>query len=324
MTIPGDDRRVAVIIEDDADIRHLLETVLTQAGFEAIGTSNGLDGVEAVRAYDPVITTLDVSMPGMDGFETAKRIRGFSSTYLIMLTARDEEIDTLMGLDAGADDYLTKPFRPRELRARIDAMLRRPRFTTDAAQLEGAHAPVTGGQGVLAADRAAERGIVPAATGLDAAAASPLLAAGSAGRPTAGPAATAPDAAVSTARPAAGPAAAGAASAWDDWLQHNGLRLNTAMRLVTVDDRPLELTRTEFDLLSALLESNRRVRSKADLALLLRGESYADSYYVNEADKRAVEVHMGNLRRKLGDSPPDPRWIETVRGVGYRLAAARA
>ncbi|MCU1446969.1 MAG: chemotaxis protein CheY, partial [Cryobacterium sp.] len=117
-----------MIIEDDADIRHLLEAVLTQAGFDAIATSNGLDGVRAVRAYDPIVTTLDVSMPGMDGFETAKRIREFSSTYLVMLTARDEEIDTLQGLEAGADDYLTKPFRPRELRARIDAMLRRPRL----------------------------------------------------------------------------------------------------------------------------------------------------------------------------------------------------
>jgi len=114
-----------VIIEDDADIRHLLEAVLTQAGFNAIATSNGLDGVRAVRAYDPIVTTLDVSMPGMDGFETAKRIREFSSTYLVMLTARDEEIDTLQGLEAGADDYLTKPFHTEELLARLRALLRR-------------------------------------------------------------------------------------------------------------------------------------------------------------------------------------------------------
>jgi DNA-binding response OmpR family regulator len=93
------------------------------------------------------------------------------------------------------------------------------------------------------------------------------------------------------------------------------------MRLVNLGTTRLDLTRTEFDLLEALLESNRRVRSKADLALLLRGESYVTAYYVNEADKRAVEVHMGNLRRKLGDSSATPRWLETVRGVGYRLAA---
>ncbi|GMA97104.1 hypothetical protein GCM10025881_39280 [Pseudolysinimonas kribbensis] len=122
-----DARRVAVVIEDDDDIRNLLETVLTQGGFEVVARSNGLDGIEAVRAFSPTVTTLDVNMPGIDGFETAKRIRAFSSTYIVMLTALDEEIDTLQGLEAGADDYITKPFRPRELRARIEAMLRRPR-----------------------------------------------------------------------------------------------------------------------------------------------------------------------------------------------------
>lgn len=85
----------------------------------------------------------------------------------------------------------------------------------------------------------------------------------------------------------------------------------------------LELTRTEFDLLAALLESKRRVRSKADLTLLLRGESYVTSYFVGDADKRAIEAHMTNLRRKLNDNPSNPRYIETVRGVGYRLTSDR-
>ena len=97
----------------------------------------GLDGIELVREHDPIVTTLDVSMPGMDGFETAKRIRAFSHTYLVMLTARADEIDTLQGLQSGADDYITKPFRPRELRARIEAMLRRPR-AMDAGAESGA------------------------------------------------------------------------------------------------------------------------------------------------------------------------------------------
>jgi two-component system OmpR family response regulator len=107
----------------------------------------------------------------------------------------------------------------------------------------------------------------------------------------------------------------------EGWIGHNGLRLNREMRLVSLDGRDLDLTRTEFDLLVAVVESKRRVRTKADLALLLRGESYVTAYYVTEADKRAVEVHMGNLRKKLGDSLTAPRWLETVRGVGYRLAA---
>jgi two-component system OmpR family response regulator len=310
-----------VIIEDDADIRHLLEAVLTQAGFDAIATSNGLDGVRAVRAYDPIVTTLDVSMPGMDGFETAKRIREFSSTYLVMLTARDEEIDTLQGLEAGADDYLTKPFRPRELRARIDAMLRRPRLgsaqadapapaaTTTPRTAEPVYVPpyVPAGQAAPASapapapvESAAPRADVD---GL------PILAAAPVSVAVPLPVATASDSARTDERA-------------EDWIEHNGLRLSNDMRLAVLESTELDLTRTEFDLLAALLESKRRVRSKADLALLLRGESYVTSYYVNEADKRAVEAHLSNLRRKLGDSLTAPRWLETVRGVGYRLAAS--
>ncbi|WP_022885865.1 response regulator transcription factor [Glaciibacter superstes] len=286
METQGDDRRIAVIIEDDADIRHLLETVLTQAGFEAIATANGADGVEAVRTRSPLVVTLDVSMPGMDGFETAKRIRAFSSAYIVMLTARNEEIDTLQGLEAGADDYITKPFRPRELRARIEAMLRRPRQTaTDAGS------PASGS----------------------------ASAATTAGTATTDQAITANDAAASGAIAGTGARPDG------DWLEHNGLRVNPDMRLALLGrdgaEHELELTRTEFDLLAALVASRRRVRSKSDLALLLRGESYVTDHYVSDADKRAVEVHMGNLRRKLGDSITSPRWLETVRGVGYRLAA---
>ncbi|MFB2599488.1 response regulator transcription factor [Herbiconiux sp. P17] len=295
------ERRVAVIIEDDADIRHLLETVLTQAGFEVVATGNGLDGVQAVRAYDPTVTTLDVSMPGIDGFEAAKRIRAFSNTYLVMLTARDEEIDTLQGLEAGADDYLTKPFRPRELRARIEAMMRRPRQvlasdgSVPVAAVAPAAPPVT---------TAAEPLVAPHA---------PAHAAGVAATATAVPAAAAP----------AEPAAPKSFDPDDGWLEHNGLCVNSEMRLAEKKDGgPVELTRSEFDLLNALMESKRRVRSKADLALLLRGESYVTAHFVSEADKRAIEVHMANLRRKLADSITTPRWIETVRGVGYRLAAS--
>ena len=89
---------------------------------------------------------------------------------------------------------------------------------------------------------------------------------------------------------------------------------------VVVDGRNVDLTRTEFDLVASLLSTGRRVRSKADLVLTLRGQNYVTTYFVNEADKRAVEVHMANIRRKLGDSSTTPRWIETVRGVGYRMA----
>jgi len=310
-------RRVAVIIEDDADIRNLLEAVLAQAGFEVIATGNGLDGIAAVRAYDPIVTTLDVSMPGIDGFETAKRIRVFSPTYLVMLTARDDEIDTLQGLESGADDYVTKPFRPRELRARIEAMLRRPRqpVTADAAAPTAVPASDVPASDVPTGnvpdgDPPARQPVSPPSEP------APTSAAPSrAFRQT--PVASAPVfvPAVDAASPVidAGPQ--------NSWFEHNSLRLNPAERLVQLSGDQLDLTRTEFDLLAALLESQRRVRSLNDLALLLRGGAHSSSDPVNDADRRAVEVHLGDLRRKLGDSNATPRWLETVHGGGYRLAA---
>lgn len=329
-----DPKRVAVIIEDDADIRNLLETVLREAGFETIATANGLDGIQAVRAYDPTITTLDVSMPGIDGFETAKRLRTFSSTYLIMLTARDDEIDTLQGLEAGADDYLTKPFRPRELRARVEAMLRRPRQRVVPGMAEAAQPPVyyPPARYPYPIPPGYPAPGVPVAPGAPVAypQPTPVPAQG----PTPPPYVPAPGT-PAPAQPSdskqvelhASSAAAVDKPTYsfdpsDGWIAHNGLQLNPEMRIVVNDEgTEVDLTRSEFDLLAALMESKRRVRSKADLALMLRGESYVTSHFVGDADKRAIEVHMANLRRKLGDSITSPRWIETVRGVGYRLAA---
>lgn len=291
--------RVAVVIEDDADIRRLLEEVLEQGGFETHSAGNGLEGVEKVRRYRPTLTTLDVSMPGIDGFEAAKRIRAFSDTYLIMLTARSDEIDTLMGLEAGADDYIAKPFRPRELRARIDAMLRRPRLAS--MPTEGADA---------AAGEVAT--VATSALAVSSPAAVPVA-------PDAAP--VPPTHAPSVPSVPAAPTPTDGSADGDGWLEHRGLRVQPEMHLATLDGNEVDLTRSEFELLSLLLSSRRRVRSKADLALALRGESYVTSYYVSDADKRAVEVHLANLRRKLGESAAQPRWIETVRGVGYRLTA---
>jgi two-component system, OmpR family, response regulator len=270
--------RRAVVIEDDDDIRHLLETVLNQAGFEVTARSNGYDGIEAVRTVVPTVVTLDVNMPGIDGFETAKRIRAFSDAYIVMLTALGEEIDTLQGLESGADDYITKPFRPRELRARIEAMLRRPRAAAPAAPA----APAPG------APRPAE---APAYTA--------VVPGGPAG-PSGSPAAPAP-------------------GVPGERLEHLGLVVDLGTRVAIADGQEVPLTRSEFDLLAALLQSGRRVRTKADLAILLRNESYVTSNFVSDADKRGIEVHMGNLRKKIGENSVTPRWIETVRGVGYRM-----
>ena len=118
------------------------------------------------------------------------------------------------------------------------------------------------------------------------------------------------------------PGAHGAPPSQGGWIRFNGLALNNETRVVTVNGATVDLTRTEFDLLSSLLSTGRRVRSKADLVLTMRGQQYVTSYFVNEADKRSVEVHIANLRRKIGDDSGSPKYIETVRGVGYRLAEA--
>jgi len=267
--------RIAVVIEDDADIRNLLEAILGQAGFTCHTAASGAEGIEAIRIHQPILTTLDISLPGIDGFEVARQIRSFSTTYIIILSARDEEIDTLMGLDAGGDDYLTKPFRPRELRARIEAMLRR--YHQNAPAPSPVHV-----------------GALPAPD-------SPL-------EITVGPDDV---------------SRGGEHDPEFGWLSHNGLRINADMWLCDLDGAPVELTRSEFDLLLAIMQGARRVIAKDALALELRGEYASAGGYVSDSDRRAVEVHMANLRRKLNDPVGAPRYIETVRGVGYRLAEAQ-
>lgn len=254
--------RVGLVIEDDHDIRELVRVVLTQAGFEVHVATTGAAGVAAARTLDPTVITLDLGLPDIDGYEVARQVRQFSDAYIVMLTARAEELDTLIGLESGADDYLTKPFRPRELRARVAAMMRRPRFAG------------SGGDALAVTNGAARVGHP---------------------EPT-------------------------SASDGDSLFRHNGLEFNYDTRSVAVDGKDLQLTRTEFDLLYALLQAGRVVRTKADLVRRLRNEPYDVGTYTSEADERSIEVHMGNLRRKLGDTAQNPRWLQTVRGVGYRLA----
>lgn len=281
-------QRVAVIIEDDKDIRDLLNAVLQQSGFKVFTSPNGAEGVEAVRTHNPTVVTLDLGLPDIDGFEVIRQLRLFSDAYIVMLTARAEELDTLMGLEAGADDYITKPFRPRELRARISAMLRRPRSSEEDATTDPQAAAAGGG----------------------AVADAPAMA----------PAVTAPGT-----TPAAAPVYTGPVEAIDEpgFFRHNGLSLDFGTRTTEVDGVQVELTRTEFELLHAVMESGRRVRTKTDLVRRLRGDEYDSGGFISEADERTVEVHVGNVRRKLGDDSRSPRWLETVRGVGYRMAPQR-
>jgi two-component system, OmpR family, response regulator len=273
---------VAVVVEDDADIRDLVSVVLTSSGFEVHAEPTGRAGIAAVREHNPAIITLDLSLPDIDGFEVARQVRQFSDAYIIMLTARAEELDTLLGLESGADDYLTKPFRPRELRARVTAMLRRPRG--------GQQAVPSGGHAEAAAAAAAAGRVLPGPV--------PAAAAG-----------------IRTEASAAAPA-----GQHDGVLEHNGLAINRRSRRATIGGATVDLTRTEFDLLDALMEGGRVVRSKAELARRVKVDSYDGGAYGSAVNVRTIDVHMANLRRKLGEDPMLPRWIKTVGAVGYCLA----
>ncbi len=218
-----------LVVDDEAPILDLVRGYLERDGFEVETAADGPAGLAAVRATSPDVVILDVMLPGLDGIEVCRQLRTFSSAYVLMLTARGEEIDRIMGLTVGADDYLVKPFSPRELVARVKALLRRPR--TDAAT--------------------------------------------SAGGPP-------------------------------------GLEIDEARRSVRVDGQVVDLTTLEFDLLAVLAR---------DPGIVIRRQALLDRVWGAEfvADDHLVDVHVANLRRKLGDDPARPRFVETVRGVGYRL-----
>lgn len=257
--------QIAVVIDDDPDVRHLLVSILTSAGFSTIAVDNGVDGVNAVRAHEPALITLDVNMPGIDGFETARRIRAISDSYIVLITALADEADAILGFGVGADDVVVKPFRARELRARLLAMLRRPQ--ADARHDGGPVMPLGAAMAAGVHSAAASLSSMPAPSHV---------------------------------------------------TRHRGLELDDQERIVTLEGRAVTLTRSEFDLLATLLGSGRRVRSKADLVLTLRDESHLTAAHVTDAEERMIEAHITNLRRKLGESAASPRFIETVRGSGYR------
>jgi DNA-binding response OmpR family regulator len=217
-----------LIVDDEETIVNLVRGYLSREGWEVAAVDDGRAAVAAIRDSPPDVIVLDVMLPGLDGIEVCRQLRTFSDAYVIMVTARSEEIDRIVGLSVGADDYLTKPFSPRELVARIKALLRRPRAAATRAQLGG-----------------------------------------------------------------------------------NGLSVDLARREVLVAGRPVTLTNTEFELLVALVRDPGVVVTRQQLLDRVWG---ADYY----GDDHVIDVHVGNLRRKLGDDPERPRWIETVRGIGFR------
>ncbi len=224
-------RRV-LIVDDERDLRAMLSSYLTADGFEVLEAGDGERGLESALTETPDLVVLDVGLPGIDGFEVLRRLRQSSEVPVIMLTARTEEVDRVVGLTVGADDYVTKPFSPRELVARIGAVLRR----------------------------------------------------------------------------VAAPAARNAG----DVLTFEGLVIDGETREVRCDGRPVELSALEFDLLAALARSPRRVFTRTQLMEEVWGWDYVGV-------DRVVDVHISNLRKALDDETQNPRFIATVRGVGYKF-----
>lgn len=350
---------VAVVIDDDPEIRGVHRQLLEQLGFEVVITTNAHDGIAAVREFSPTVTFLDVTMPGMDGFAATARIRAESSTYVVMVSALADEIDVVQGLAAGADDYVVKPFRPRELRARVEAMMRRPRNQPELAPVTalaavatpapevglwsvGDAAPSTlslasAGNGVLPAPRTAATAraasvgapapartalaTVPVHPGSSGAPASPGAPEPAAARPE--PVLPAPRAepqAVAETVPEPVPDAA-PTFVDETPLVHGALALLPHAGTLTVDGTEVTLEGEELALMTSLMQSGPRVRSTANLVLALRGEGYVTTYFVTDADKRTVAERMESLRRRIGDTGPTPLWIEPVRGIGYRMTA---
>lgn len=228
-----------LVVDDEMPIATVVSGYLEREGFDVRMAHTGPDAVEAAREHDPSVIILDVMLPGFDGLEVCRRVRAFSDAYVIMLTARDEEVDKIVGLSMGADDYLVKPFSPRELLARIQAILRRPR----AAAIHG--------------------------TTLSAATEEQVLRVGA-------------------------------------------LAVDTEARTVAVDGFPVELTRTEFDVLATLAERPRMAFSRRQII----EEVWGPAWY---GDEHVIDVHVGHVRTKLRDRAVNPRFIRTVRGIGYGM-----
>jgi DNA-binding response OmpR family regulator len=222
-----------LVVDDEANLVELVQGSLEREGYDVRTAADGPTAVSLTRAIQPDLLVLDLMLPGFDGLEVCRRVRQFSDAYILMLTARAEEVDKVLGLSMGADDYLTKPFSPRELVARVKAMLRRPRSGTPEPDLPP-----------------------PRRLG--------------------------------------------------------DLVIDTARFEVRKRGEPVALTARELELLATLAAHPGRVFTRAQLLEKVWGSEFYDDH--------VVEVHVGNLRRKLEDDPARPRWVQTVRGVGYRLA----
>jgi DNA-binding response OmpR family regulator len=228
------DVRAILVVEDEMNIARLVRDYLEHAGFEVTVTGDGEAAAASVRRSKPDLVVLDLGLPGQDGLDVARELRRTSSVPIVMLTARGDETDRVAGLELGADDYVVKPFSPKELVARVRAVLRR----TDAASTERAEV-----------------------------------------------------------------------------YRVSEVEVDVPRMRVTVAGRPVEVTPTEFQLLTTLIRQPGRVFTRGQLLDAIHGVDI-DSY------ERAIDAHVKNLRRKLEPNPGRPSFLLTVRGVGYRFADA--
>lgn len=221
----------ALIVDDVPEFARLSADALSEDGFEVTVVGDGESALEQARTDEPHVIVLDLNLPRMDGIETCRTLRTFTDAYIVMVTGRESEVDRVIGLSVGADDYIVKPFFPRELVARVRAMLRRPR--ADARPAEGLR-------------------------------------------------------------------------------RFGDLTIDPVAREVSVAGAPIELSRLEFDLLDALSEQPRLSLSRDALLQRVWGPDWF-------GDTHVIDVHVSNLRRKLGDDPRAPRYIRTMRGFGFRM-----
>ncbi|MGD7003829.1 response regulator transcription factor [Corynebacterium halotolerans] len=225
-----------VVVDDEKPLAQMVTDYLIRAGFDVRQAHTGDQALEETRRFRPDVVVLDLGLPGIDGLDVCRQIRGFSDCYILMLTARSSEDDKITGLTTGADDYITKPFSIRELVTRIRAVLRRPRTATTGTD-------------------------VPAA-----------------------------------------------------WV-FGDLVVDPAAHEVRVKGTAVSLTRTEFSLLVALATRPGQVLTRRELITDVWDTSWI-------GDERIIDVHIGNLRRKLDTGASGQSYIDTVRGVGYRMGQA--
>jgi len=220
-----------LVVDDERKIRDLVRSYLEREGYSVLLADSGQRALETSSRVAPDLVVLDLMLPDLSGEEVARSLRTASDVPIIMLTSKAKEEDRVAGLRLGADDYLVKPFSPRELVARVEAVLRR----AGGGRAEG---PLSFGDGEIVIDR--------------------------------------------------------------------------ETRGVTLGGAPVELTRSEFDLLYALASRSGRVYSRYELVTRVQGYDY-------EGYERTIDAHVKNLRRKLGDDPKNPRYVITVTGVGYKF-----